>query len=738
QSAILKRASQHANIQKPSERAPNLPKALDEAVLKGLSQDPNDRFKTAREMAIQLEMVMPLATPSKVGEWVELVAAESLAKRAARIKEIEQERPLEIAMQEARGLIDELSKSQSLRRPNAPPSDDGELRSISRVPSISDGETAEKPSASATAVPASRASIAAKSESGAAKSGLPPVSAPPRRVSLPPPVPSPESRRSSPDSRRGSPDLSRSAPPDPRRSHAPAPPAEEESARNERPTPPPPPPISGPNVVIAPDDPPAYSRRRPAAQPAPPPPKPRPSIAEMNEIPALPPDLSAPSVDGFALADLPPPSRQVIDLHGEEKKKGSGAGLFGLLVLIGGLVAFYLSIPIIVKRTCIDGAARAGIELTIGDLQVEMHKIHLTTVSAKMTDIPGLYVRASDVDIDLRGVDAEQIVFTNVDATIDGTFPVMRDAFNRWLAVHPVKQWGAGTAKVNLARMRIANGRIAWSRVFGDNTKLDFEEVTGEMARKEDHFLGDDFFLTSGRFTVGTPLGAIGPYKGQMAHEPVSNSASMSFNLATNDGGGITYVDQENGGMDVLVTIPRSLVEKVGVPKTMLGIPIDESLQVEGRFHFARPSLTKVEAEATAALYGLKLTGATAAVDVKAGLKIDGDPAEALEVSQGVVLFGAFKSRVSGKATFLRDGFRFDLNWRSAPRPCSMASQADPSLNVIQFQTDIPSLIRATSQAPGGGQTVVQGTFILDSRDLSQTRIVAGPATKCGSKIFGP
>jgi hypothetical protein len=169
----------------------------------------------------------------------------------------------------------------------------------------------------------------------------------------------------------------------------------------------------------------------------------------------------------------------------------------------------------------------------------------------------------------------------------------------------------------------------------------------------------------------------------------------------------------------------------------MLGIPVDESLQVEGKLHFARRTPTKVEVEATGALYGLKLAGATAGVDVKAGLRLDGDPREALEVSQGVLLFGAFKARLTGKATFLRDGFRFDLAWRSAPRACSLAAQPDPSLNVLQFVTE-PSLLRGNNGAPGAGQTVVGGTFILDSRDLSQTRIVAAPGTKCGSKIFGP
>jgi hypothetical protein len=145
-----------------------------------------------------------------------------------------------------------------------------------------------------------------------------------------------------------------------------------------------------------------------------------------------------------------------------------------------------------------------------------------------------------------------------------------------------------------------------------------------------------------------------------------------------------------------------------------------------------------VEAEGTAAIYGLKLSGATAGVDVKVGLKLDGDPRDPLDVTQGVLLFGAFKARLGGKVTFLRDGFRFDLGWRSAPRACSLAAQPDPSLNVLQFETDMPSLMRVTNLAPGPGQTVVGGTFILDSRDLTQTRIVAAPATKCGSKIFGP
>ncbi|MEO8878086.1 MAG: serine/threonine-protein kinase, partial [Polyangiaceae bacterium] len=70
QSAVLARIKS-PTIEPPSNYVPELPKALDELVLKGLARDPAQRFSTAREMAIQLETVMALATPSKVGEWVE-------------------------------------------------------------------------------------------------------------------------------------------------------------------------------------------------------------------------------------------------------------------------------------------------------------------------------------------------------------------------------------------------------------------------------------------------------------------------------------------------------------------------------------------------------------------------------------------------------------------------------------------------------------------------------------------
>ncbi len=63
--------------------------ALDAVVLRALDRDPSKRFETARDMAIALERCVGLASPNEVGEWVESVANDVLAKRATNIAAIE-------------------------------------------------------------------------------------------------------------------------------------------------------------------------------------------------------------------------------------------------------------------------------------------------------------------------------------------------------------------------------------------------------------------------------------------------------------------------------------------------------------------------------------------------------------------------------------------------------------------------------------------------------------------------
>jgi hypothetical protein len=74
----------------PSTVVTTLPPEVDIIALCALERDREDRFPTARDMAIAIEKSLPLASQREVGEWVERMAGDTLRARIARIEEIEQ------------------------------------------------------------------------------------------------------------------------------------------------------------------------------------------------------------------------------------------------------------------------------------------------------------------------------------------------------------------------------------------------------------------------------------------------------------------------------------------------------------------------------------------------------------------------------------------------------------------------------------------------------------------------
>ena len=62
---------------------------LDEVVLCALAKHSDERFATAKEMAVAVERAVPLASAREVGEWVERAVGRSLDERAAMVARIE-------------------------------------------------------------------------------------------------------------------------------------------------------------------------------------------------------------------------------------------------------------------------------------------------------------------------------------------------------------------------------------------------------------------------------------------------------------------------------------------------------------------------------------------------------------------------------------------------------------------------------------------------------------------------
>ncbi len=84
-SAFMMRSRRHTL----TDHAMRTLEALDDTILRALSMQPEGRFATAREMALELERKCPPATASEVGDWVENIARDVLSSRAALVAEIE-------------------------------------------------------------------------------------------------------------------------------------------------------------------------------------------------------------------------------------------------------------------------------------------------------------------------------------------------------------------------------------------------------------------------------------------------------------------------------------------------------------------------------------------------------------------------------------------------------------------------------------------------------------------------
>ncbi|HEY2512671.1 MAG TPA: serine/threonine-protein kinase, partial [Polyangiaceae bacterium] len=78
-----------ARARPPSMFHPDLPRAIDDIVKRGLSREPAKRYQTARELALDIEACVPAIRPSEVGAWVERVAGDTLAARGRLLSDIE-------------------------------------------------------------------------------------------------------------------------------------------------------------------------------------------------------------------------------------------------------------------------------------------------------------------------------------------------------------------------------------------------------------------------------------------------------------------------------------------------------------------------------------------------------------------------------------------------------------------------------------------------------------------------
>ena len=76
-------------VDPPSRVVPDVPRALDAVVMKGLAREPRERWQSAEEMAHALEAACSPGSATIVGRWVRSLAGDVLNERAAEVSSVE-------------------------------------------------------------------------------------------------------------------------------------------------------------------------------------------------------------------------------------------------------------------------------------------------------------------------------------------------------------------------------------------------------------------------------------------------------------------------------------------------------------------------------------------------------------------------------------------------------------------------------------------------------------------------
>jgi serine/threonine-protein kinase len=95
-----------SRIRPASAYVADLPPEIDRILSRGLVREPDGRYASAREMALEIEACLPPVRLSEVGAWVERLAGRTLAKRAADLAEIERAEATDAWPQETAGPTD--------------------------------------------------------------------------------------------------------------------------------------------------------------------------------------------------------------------------------------------------------------------------------------------------------------------------------------------------------------------------------------------------------------------------------------------------------------------------------------------------------------------------------------------------------------------------------------------------------------------------------------------------------
>jgi len=429
---------------------------------------------------------------------------------------------------------------------------------------------------------------------------------------------------------------------------------------------------------------------------------------------------------------------------------GIRAGTFVVLTLCA-FGASLLFAPWYAKRRAIANAEARGVSLSIDGATGDFSSVTFHGVAANVLDVPGAHATVSELEIELSWLRPVRATLHHAELKLDGPVAKTLALVALWYTNHSA---GADTSTDTGAGVRVVvpAAHVSWFHAFGEEGRIDADEVTGELVPTTSTRVGDDFQFTTSKLTLTSKAGSIGPWRVDLSRDPDALNARVAFDPPVPDGPSAMLTRMTTGKTSMEINVPRSPLYRLGIPPTVLADLHQVPDQAELKLHYARTSDDRMDATFAATFFGLHAPPLAGPLDVKIAGSIAGNVSGPLDLQAGMLNMGPVRATLTGPI-MLKDSLRATLAWKAAPIPCAQllpksehaATDLAGQLGALStgggdlaaLGLDVTALAQAAGFARTSGNLSASGMLVFDSSNVAGTAFTATAKNSCGLSLLG-
>jgi hypothetical protein len=278
-----------------------------------------------------------------------------------------------------------------------------------------------------------------------------------------------------------------------------------------------------------------------------------------------------------------------------------------------------------------------------------------------------------------------------------------------------------------LAPLFTTRSRVVWLGPIGENARFEASGVGADVNWTQG---GATVHMASENVVVAIPGVTLGPWRLDIDRTPTSSRVCVGLDPGVPGACTLLTVSDEDVLTGLDVVLPRSPLDRLGIPAALLGLHGKE-LQLDARIHYGALGPAKAEVSAKGGLHGIEVPALPQPFDVSWELAAAGDPRAGIDLKPGRLAVGPLVGGLRGTLKKFDDGFRIDSAWQAGPVPCAAFTAPLGPGQPFDIAYELRKLAEAAGLTKLAGSVAARAMLTFDSRDLGAIALEFTPDVRC-------